>query len=647
MQFIYKSSWCGVLALLLLVTFQANTYAQDHIRQINPKKEAVEAQVVNGDFLTEVKNPQIDSIQMSYYERMGGFEKSTHMMSFYQVNPDILKSNKDLTLGIPELKNMDIYLYEMKELDHGRFIWKGKSKDGLTTAKFVVNGDLITGNIQTTDHILQLRPLTKGLHVLKHAHMDEDHHCGYHDAMMPAKGMTKSKNRPFNPAPDDLADLSKSYSGECKVRLMVVYTNAVDAAHPNIADLVELEIDNFNEINSNSNVDFRVELARSVEVNYTETNQELQHPDVSSWDISRDLYRLWHPSDGWMDDIHDQRNLYDADMVVFMVDRLPGYGGLAFNVGVDQSDAFCIMRYDNGNHTFTHEFGHLIGMWHNTENSPGPSSSVVPFSYGYGHYWTGIGPNFRTVMSYSSPCGTSGCPRITYWSNPNLDYGPYNIALGTSTKNNARVAREQQAVIAGFQSTITNKNVFLSHNVRIRETGNIIANSSISTDNNTIRYYNGSSGTYKAPDLISFKPGFRAYSGSTFRAKIENCSAVSSFVGSDEPITAAAQSQEETATSLASPSTTTSAAGSIDLLVSPNPVKSTAMVSFSITKESYVELSLYDLSNRKLKTLISQNNLPIGPHQVALNTNDLPSGVYLARLIVGNEMQTKRVIVSK
>lgn len=174
----------------------------------------------------------------------------------------------------------------------------------------------------------QLRPLTGELHLLTTEAYDPEKDCGY-DGQLPSKIPPKQAPQ-YNPAPDDEEPRVKAID-ECKIRLMVVYTNTVDDLSPNIADLIELEVDNFNDINANSDVDFQVELARSREVNYTETDEELQHPDVAGWDVSRDLYRLWHPSDGWMDDLHAERNLYDADMVVFMVDDLSGYDGGRFS----------------------------------------------------------------------------------------------------------------------------------------------------------------------------------------------------------------------------------------------------------------------------------------------------------------------------
>ncbi len=639
----FKAVMALFIALLSLVCLEAQTEKSEKNKADAIKKEA-EYVFTDGRLLKQIQNPVRDTAQEKYYRSLVGAEKTNTQFQFFKVNKTPLQNDEQFILNLPGLKEMSIIAYEIQEKDDGRILWKGSTADGLTIAKFIVNEDLVTGNIQTPEQIFKLRPLTGGLHVIVPEKYSPHKDCGY-DGHLPTK-MPRKRSNLHNPAPDDLEPRAKAFS-ECKVRLMVVYTNSVDNLSPNVADLIELEIDNFNDINANSDVDFRVELARSMEVNYTETDEELQHPDVASWDVSKDLYRIWHPSDGWMDNVHTERNLYDADMVVFMVDDLPGYGGLAFNVGVNAADAFCIMVWDNGNNTFTHEFGHLIGMWHNPENSPGPTSSVVPFSYGYGHYWTGAGPNFRTVMSYSNPCGGSGCPRIMYWSNPDLDWGPNNISLGTATRDNARVAVEQQATIAGFQSTINNKSVFQNTYITNRESGNIMARSTITTSNNTVRYYNGSTGKYMAGDAITFKPGFRAYSGSTFRAYLGECNNVSALQqladNSDEdnlqfevePLAKPEQNAPE------------GVIPSSSFEVFPNPIIERSIIKYTVASKADVELNLYDLSNRLLKKIVQLPNVERGTYQTEISSQELPAGIYLARLMVGDQIFTKRIVIAK
>ncbi len=650
MKSFYKIAFrLSLMSLTLLIGHSHALLAQDINSDVAPQKEVQQDPTVlnnNGRIFEIVKSPQMNADQEKYLDAIIGERKSIQATQFSRINNASLTAETRATLNLPELSNLDVIPYSIDKRANGKIFWKGRSEDGKTVAKFIINGNMVTGQVQTADQIYQIRPLTEGLHVVVPTEFGPEHDCGY-DGKFPQKSNSGKKSGTGFKVPDDEPEGErKSSAAECDVRLMVVYTNSVDNLSPNIADLIELEIDNFNDINNNSDVSFNVTLARSLEVNYNETNQELQHPQVSSWDISRDLYRLWHPNDGWMDNVHTERGLYDADMVLFMVDQLPGYGGLAFNVGVDAADAFCIMTWNNGNHTFTHEFGHLIGMWHNVENSPGTSSSVVPFDYGFAHYWTGIGPNFRTVMSYSNPCGSAGCPRIPYWSNPDLDYGIYNISLGASNKDNARVANEQEATISNFQHTITNKRVFTNTTVRNRETGNLIANASIDSDHSVVRYYNGSSGEYRAPQSITLRTGFRAYPGSNFRARISNC--FNFTIKNTELATTKAKNESEAHPSADLPAAETEMGeNSLRLEIFPNPVLHSATVQYNLEKASDVSIGLYDVNNRLLRNIVQQTAVGNGIHTATFDVSDLPAGIYMARLQADEQVITRRVVVAK
>ncbi|MEL6988472.1 MAG: 3-coathanger stack domain-containing protein, partial [Bacteroidota bacterium] len=183
--------------------------------------------------------------------------------------------------------------------------------------------------------------------------------------------------------------------------------------------------------------------------------------------------------------------------------------------------------YDAGGAVFAHEFGHLIAMRHDpfVDGSNGPPG----YSYGHGFTWTGAGDNFRTIMAYSSACsGNGGCPRISYWSNDDLQWDGTTMG-NAGTSDNARVARLKETTIAAFEPQVTNKRVYTNDTVDNGEIANIIAGSSITNRTSltniptTIIYQNGSKGSYIANDEITFVEGFHVKSGATFEAILESC----------------------------------------------------------------------------------------------------------------------------
>lgn len=76
----------------------------------------------------------------------------------------------------------------------------------------------------------------------------------------------------------------------------------------------------------------------------------------------------------------------------------------------------------------------------------------------------------------------------------------------------------------------------------------------------------------------------------------------------------------------------------------PNPFNSTTMITFSVSFASHVLLALYDLSGRRISTLVSDDLQP-GIHTTTLNANDLPTGLYFVHLKVSGRVFTQKVIL--
>lgn len=63
----------------------------------------------------------------------------------------------------------------------------------------------------------------------------------------------------------------------------------------------------------------------------------------------------------------------------------------------------------------------------------------------------------------------------------------------------------------------------------------------------------------------------------------------------------------------------------------PNPFSGQTTIAYHLDQTANVELSIYDLYGRPVRTLINERQVP-GEHTVVFNGNDLPKGVYLCRL---------------
>jgi len=77
----------------------------------------------------------------------------------------------------------------------------------------------------------------------------------------------------------------------------------------------------------------------------------------------------------------------------------------------------------------------------------------------------------------------------------------------------------------------------------------------------------------------------------------------------------------------------------------PNPTQGQTTLSFSTAEPGPVTLAIYDVTGRKVATVVD-GLMPAGPHTVAWNGGtELASGVYLVRLKVGDRVQTRRLTI--
>ena len=95
----------------------------------------------------------------------------------------------------------------------------------------------------------------------------------------------------------------------------------------------------------------------------------------------------------------------------------------------------------------------------------------------------------------------------------------------------------------------------------------------------------------------------------------------------------------------------TPSAGKLDLRSFPNPFNPNTLIEFRLEEDSFVELEIFDVSGRRVRTLV-QGLLEAGPQASEWNGRDdegrpLASGVYLARLKSGELVGESKLILIK
>jgi hypothetical protein len=82
----------------------------------------------------------------------------------------------------------------------------------------------------------------------------------------------------------------------------------------------------------------------------------------------------------------------------------------------------------------------------------------------------------------------------------------------------------------------------------------------------------------------------------------------------------------------------------------PNPLKSKTTISYTLSKQEVVYLTIYDVTGRRVQTLVGGEQLGAGPHEAVWNGRDatgrtVPGGIYFCELNAGGYSETIRMVV--
>ncbi len=218
--------------------------------------------------------------------------------------------------------------------------------------------------------------------------------------------------------------------------LLIVYTATARQAAGGTAAmqaLIDLGVATTNQIYRNSQVQQRVWLVHTAEVNYTETGN-----------ANTDLQRLRNPSDGFIDEIHAWRDEYHADYVAFVADNIGGGCGLGYVLTSLPNSFFAAFAFNvvarnciADNYTLPHELGHNMGLRHDwyVDDDPTPFTDARGF--------VNVAGKWRTVMAYDNLCKANGtnCTRLPFFSNPAVQYN--STPLGVVRDTNATCVKGQ------------------------------------------------------------------------------------------------------------------------------------------------------------------------------------------------------------
>ena len=78
----------------------------------------------------------------------------------------------------------------------------------------------------------------------------------------------------------------------------------------------------------------------------------------------------------------------------------------------------------------------------------------------------------------------------------------------------------------------------------------------------------------------------------------------------------------------------------------PNPFNPSTVISYQLSVNSHVKLSIYNVLGMEVKTLVNEEK-SVGSYEVRFDANGLSSGVYFYKIQAGEFMQSKKMLLTK
>ena len=431
-----------------------------------------------------------------------------------------------------------------------------------------------------------------------------------------------------------------------KVRLLFVYTAAAKNASPNITTRITTAVQEVNTFLLNQGIyivnggsqSFSVTNRYSAQVSYSEgtgaNNNYLTHiTNLKNNQVGNTL---------------SLRNTYGADITVLIVNGLgwnpaAGVNNVLGSVGVGDipansaNQAFLVISQSalTGEVTLAHEIAHLFGGKHFDD-----TQTTTGLTYARGFRLAPI--NRKTIIAGGAVPGDY----ITMWSDDTQLF--QGSPLGTANHDMVRGLKQYNATVAAFKSDpIINVSISGPTTLASGQNGTWTANVS------------GGGTQYPCRAWYS-----RPSSSSTWSHEATYCNGVKNFtdyfyqttylkvVATDDDGQAAENTwyvsigggYKSDITDL----------GTLEELPDitelhqnyPNPFNPSTSISYSISKEAFVNISIYDVLGRTVEVLVDQKQTA-GYYSVPWEAIGLPGGVYFITLKTSDFVVTKQMTLLK
>ena len=334
--------------------------------------------------------------------------------------------------GLLLLETPDGLEYEARRMSVERrglrsLTWRGRLSDSRSSrAILALEEGVLSGWIHTPYGDYEVRPLADGGSAV--LRLSNDPLGGCKADYAPREAPNETARAPSGDDPPASASDSAS-----SIDVLMLFTHeARDAMGglPLIKSRVRLMVDLANDAFANSRMDARLKIAHLGLSPFRE---------LGDMGDNLDAFRV-HPQ------VRALRDAHSADLVALVQSTDADSCGIAYvmdELGTGFSPwAYSVTAYSCIT-TLGHEIGHNMGMHHDPANAPPAEEAIFPWAFG--HY---VMNDFRTMMSYPSPCGS--CTRIPYFSSPNVFREGQATGLA-GERDNARVGNRTAVEIANYR----------------------------------------------------------------------------------------------------------------------------------------------------------------------------------------------------
>lgn len=176
-----------------------------------------------------------------------------------------------------------------------------------------------------------------------------------------------------------------------------------------------------------------------------------------SYDMRDTLINLARMNGDELDDVHEKRNKFGADMVSLFVDGAYACG-IAF-IGPWKSQMFSVIDWScsTGHLSFAHEVGHNLGCRHDRGTFGDCTNSN--FNFGYRDPQA----RFRSIMAYDcreNQCDNiqgNSCTRVQRFSNDQYNYS--NVPIGNAMNDCSRQINQVRRTVARYHNSLTDEQI--------------------------------------------------------------------------------------------------------------------------------------------------------------------------------------------